>query len=280
MDKKILNIKGINFSEGMPKICISIMGQTKEEVLDNAKAVLSSNPDLVEWRADYLEALKTAADLESKQWLVAIKPVVEDILAALREIMGEKVIVFTFRSKEEGGESHLDMEQYIELNKLAVDSGKVDIIDVEAFRGVDMNSSEAAPKAADFVSSLVDYAHQKEVKVIGSRHYFEETPEQQRMVEVLMALQYADVDMPKLAVMPKTAGDVARLIDATQEMNARFADRPIITMSMAEEGMVSRFMGEAFGSAVTFASVGKASAPGQINAEGLRMLLELVHSEL
>ena len=49
---------------------------------------------------------------------------------------------------------------------------------------------------------------------------------------------------------------------------------PVVTMSMSEVGVVSRICGEAFGSALTFGAVKKASAPGQLGAEELRMVLK------
>ena len=49
-----------------------------------------------------------------------------------------------------------------------------------------------------------------------------------------------------------------------------YADRPIITMSMAATGVISRVCGEVFGSALTFGAVGKASAPGQIGSRGIK----------
>ncbi|WP_201057972.1 type I 3-dehydroquinate dehydratase, partial [Salmonella enterica] len=44
---------------------------------------------------------------------------------------------FTFRSAKEGGEQALTTEQYIALNRAAVDSGLVDMIDLELFTGDD-----------------------------------------------------------------------------------------------------------------------------------------------
>ena len=41
-------------------------------------------------------------------------------------------------------------------------------------------------------------------------------------------------------------------------------DTPIISMSMGSLGAISRMTGELFGSAVTFASLSKSSAPGQL----------------
>ena len=55
---------------------------------------------------------------------------------------------------------------------------------------------------------------------------------------------------------------------------------PIITMSMAGTGLISRISGEAFGSALTFGTAGKASAPGQMDAKELRQVLTLLHENM
>ncbi|MET1176254.1 type I 3-dehydroquinate dehydratase, partial [Paenibacillus amylolyticus] len=80
-------------------------------------------------------------------------------------------------------------------------------------------------------------------------------------------------DLPKIAVMPETTADVLRLLEATCTMNEKYADRPIITMSMAGKGIISRLAGEVFGSAMTFGAAKKASAPGQIAAGELKEIL-------
>ena len=48
-------------------------------------------------------------------------------------------------------------------------------------------------------------------------------------------------------------------------------------MSMSSIGLTSRLVGEQFGSAITFASVGKASAPGQIDYQELNQMLDIIH---
>ena len=87
-------------------------------------------------------------------------------------------------------------------------------------------------------------------------------------------------DIPKIAVMPQTKKDVLTLLSATEEMASDYADRPIITMSMAGTGVISRLCGEVFGSSMTFGAAGKASAPGQIGAEKLHQALQIVHDAL
>lgn len=51
-------------------------------------------------------------------------------------------------------------------------------------------------------------------------------------------------------------------------------------MSMGQSGIISRLSGEIFGSAVTFGTIGAASAPGQIDLDSLRMVLQLLHKHI
>ena len=75
--------------------------------------------------------------------------------------------------------------------------------------------------------------------------------------------------------MPKSPGDVLALLGATWTTSQQ-ATRPLITMSMTATGVVSRLAGGTFGSCAT---VGKASAPGQIPVAQLRAALAIVHAE-
>ena len=50
----------------------------------------------------------------------------------------------------------------------------------------------------------------------------------------LRKMQSFDADIPKIALMPQSTSDVLTLLAATLEMQEQYADRPIITMSMAK----------------------------------------------
>ena len=93
-------------------------------------------------------------------------------------------------------------------------------------------------------------------------------------------MQDMNADISKIAVMPACRQDVLTLLLATLEMTEKYADRPIITMSMAGTGVVSRLVGESFGSALTFGAASQASAPGQIDVEQLRQVLDIIHESL
>lgn len=84
------------------------------------------------------------------------------------------------------------------------------------------------------------------------------------MKQELLRIKASGADIAKLAVMPNTPLDVVRLLQATAEVKEEAPDYPLITMAMGGLGAVSRISGQVFGSCMTFASFGKASAPGQL----------------
>ena len=93
---------------------------------------------------------------------------------------------------------------------------------------------------------MIQEAHSYGVKVIASNHDFAKTPEKDEIVRRLRKMQTLGADIPKIALMPNCKKDVLTLLEATLEMSEQYADRPIITMSMAGTGVVSRLTGETF----------------------------------
>ena len=100
------------------------------------------------------------------------------------------------------------------------------------------------------------------------------------MLEGLRAMAGAGADVAKLAVMPRSARDVARLLAVTAQASEELG-LPVVTMSMGALGAVSRVSGAVFGSALTFATVdGGPSAPGQLPIEQVRAGLRLLSARL
>lgn len=251
---KPVEVRGIRIGEGIPKICAPIVGRTKEEIIREAEKICGAPVDIAEWRADWFDGI--------------FKPCqAEEVLRKLRDILGGRPLLFTFRTAEEGGKRKAEPERYRELNREAASTGYIDLLDVEMFRG------------DESVEELIRAAHGYGVKVIVSNHDFNRTPACGELIDRLRRMQELGADICKLAVMPENAQDVLTLLSATEMMVREYADRPVITMSMAQEGIVSRLCGELFGSAVTFGAVGKASAPGQIGVRELENILGILHKE-
>ncbi len=245
-----LKIRDIELGAGKPKICVPLTGADREELLGEARAAAAKKVELVEWRGDCFDEISNLSKME-------------EMARELRSEMGNCPILFTCRTED--GQFSIDVKSYIELNKRMISTRCIDLVDVELFMG-------------DIVCrELVEYAHAHGVAVIISNHEFEQTPDVDVMVGRMQTMRYLGADIPKLAVMPKKPQDVLKLLRATDSYNQWYGDGPIITMSMGKTGVVSRICGETFGSAVTFATVGRASAPGQISVDEVRMILDILH---
>ena len=114
------------------------------------------------------------------------------------------------------------------------------------------------------------------MKTIVSSHDFSRTPSREEMLNRLLQMEEGGADIAKLAVMPEHPEDVLELLSVTCQFSDGAGHIPLITMSMGELGCVSRLCGRIFGSAVTFGSAGCASAPGQISAEELSRILQIL----
>ena len=249
-DVNSIRVRELVIGEGMPKICVPIVEKSKTEILKMAKEIVNSSADMVEWRVDWFESV---FDIEK----------VVEVAAELRKILRKMPLLFTFRTKAEGGEQEIAYQQYAELLCQVADTKLVDMIDVEIY----INGE---------VKGLVSELKQKDIVVVGSNHDFEKTPSKEEIIRRLCHMQDIGADILKMAVMPQKQSDVITLMDATKEMVSEYAQHPVVTMSMSEMGIVSRLEGQLFGSAVTFGALTKTSAPGQINVEKLKKGLEKV----
>ena len=128
--------------------------------------------------------------------------------------------------------------------------------------------------------SEITEQNQDRLIIVIPAYDFAKTPEKDEIVRRLRKMQTLGADIPKIALMPNCKKDVLTLLEATLEMSEQYADRPIITMSMAGTGVVSRLTGETFGSALTFGAASKASAPGQIGVHELKQVLDIIHKSL
>lgn len=244
---KTVTIENVTFGEGQPKIIVPLVGKTRSDILQEAEIAIQSNCDVVEWRIDHFEEV---LDFEKTA----------NFSKEVKKAVGKPLLV-TFRTSKEGGVCPLEDKKYFELYHTLLKQGAADLLDVELFM----------PEIG--VRDLVDCAHKKGKKIIMCNHDFDKTPSKEEIIRRLQLMQTKGADICKIAVMPQSAHDVIVLLDATQEMYQQYADRPLITMSMGELGVISRISGTTFGSAATFGAAKKASAPGQISVAELQTIL-------
>ena len=257
---KTVKVRGVELGVGVPKIIVPIVAKERKTIIEKAKEITELPADLVEWRADFYQDLFNTPEL-----LYTLKE--------LRGTLGNTPILFTIRTKPEGGETAPSIEDYTSTNTAIAQSGNADMIDVEMFReNTDWNG-----QVSEMSSQLTKEIHSAGCLVVGSRHNFTCTPSKAEIVTTLRHQQEAGADIPKVAVMPKSRADVMELLSASVEFADKYADRPFLTISMGARGMITRTACELSGSCMTFGAAGQGSAPGQIQVRDLKGMLELVH---
>ncbi|MDE6209485.1 MAG: type I 3-dehydroquinate dehydratase [Lachnospiraceae bacterium] len=242
------------FKKGKSKICVPLMGRTEDEIFENLSNIQKHYFDIIEWRADYY-----------KEVLIAKKSI--EIIKKIKNIIGNRGLLFTIRTSFEGGEIEISKEKYKEVLTAVLENSNIDMVDIEFMMG------------KETISDIIHKAHNNNILVIGSNHDFVETPEADEIYNRLLEMKKAGMDISKIAVMPKSKSDVVKLFEATAKINEDVKDIYTITMSMGNTGEISRVIGSYFGSVMTFGAVGNVSAPGQIEADKLYDIIKKIEME-
>lgn len=247
---KSIRVGELSIGEGRPKICVPMVGSTREELRREADKIVELKPDLVEWRGDFFGQIDDFTKVKEQ-------------LKVIKDRICHIPLLFTFRSQKEGGNKEISVADYVNLNQLVSKTGLADLVDVELF----FDKS----RGKELISSIQEEGS----KVIASNHEFFLTPSVEVMTGRLLEMDVSGADILKLAVMPSNAADVLNLLTATNQMK-ELTQKPVVTMSMGGLGLISRLSGEIFGSAISFGALENASAPGQIPLSELKNMLQLL----
>lgn len=118
----IVEVRNVKIGEGIPKITVPVVGTNNVELIEEVKGLKGIKLDIVEWRVDFYENVE---DIEK----------VKEILGEIRKVLADTPILFTFRTKKEGGEREVPVEYYVKLNCEIAKTKQVDLVDVELFTG-------------------------------------------------------------------------------------------------------------------------------------------------
>ncbi len=233
---------------GFPKICAPVVESTQDGIIRMAEAIYKSEADIMEWRVDHYKDFHNIEE-------------VNKMLSGIREVLKDKPLLFTFRTSHEGGAADISYNEYAAL--LSTAGVNADLVDVEAYRQGDIKG---------LIKKL-----EKQAVVIGSYHDFNSTPSTKEIIDRLAYIKDMGAGIPKIAVMPRNKMDVTRLMEATLLAREKLGGGAVITMSMAEMGLISRVAAEFTGSVVTFGCIGRPSALGQIEVSRLKELMMGLH---
>ena len=237
-----IEIKGVIIGEGKPKVCVPIVESHDEAILNKLKEFNELEVDMIELRIDFYENIHQEDALRN-------------LFLNIAALQIQKPVILTIRTAAEGGEVEIEANEF-------------DIYDVELALGTNM------------AIELRTLIHDAGKYMLMSSHNFDRTPEVDSLMQKFRSMDSLEADIMKVAVMPEDYQDLLNLLSFTVQAKHEYAQKPIVTMSMSSIGLTSRLVGEQFGSAITFASVGKASAPGQIDYQELNQMIDIIHKNI
>ena len=226
-------------------ICVSLAESTSEALL-KCLGQVAVKADLAEVRLDCLK------DVDRLDFIDLLKD-------------RPCPLIFTNRSRDEGGRFSGSEQDRIGLLKQAVSAG-ADYVDIE------LRTDPA------YREDVVQRAREAGTKLIISFHDFLNTPPKERLVEVLDLQRQAGADISKIVTMAEGPRDVLNIFSLY--FKALDGDFPLIAFCMGTFGKMSRLVCPSLGAYLTYCSSaeGHEAAPGQITLDDMTALVDYLSS--
>lgn len=222
---------------GTPRVAVGFNDKIQSIAI---KKGLSKGIDIAEIRIDQFSSYKH-----------------EYVLEELKQYKGIPTIA-TIRLKSEGGGWCLSEEERLSLFKVVIPH--VDAVDIEL-------------QATAILHEVIGAAQEADKLAVVSYHNFEETPPVSELTALIDEAKSIGADIVKIAAQVQGKQDVQDLARVTLENAAK----NIIIIGMGSEGLVTRFFFPALGSLITFAYVGRPTAPGQLHFDDAFDLLRTLY---
>ncbi|MGZ7047329.1 MAG: type I 3-dehydroquinate dehydratase [Methanobacterium sp.] len=192
------------------------------------------------------KAIKSGADILEFRIDALRNPVADEVNNIIKEI--DYPVIATNRMKDEGGFFKGSDEERTSL--LIEVAPNVDIVDIELqtdeeFRQKVINASK---------STIVSY------------HNFKNTPSSNELLDIVKMEQEIG-NIAKFAVMPEDYKDTLTVLKVLSEV------QNTIGIAMGDMGRYTRLVAPVFGSPITYASIDKESALGQLDVQTTKEIL-------
>lgn len=220
---------------------------------------LRSNPNLIEFRYDYIDDVQQITKNFVNELLANVQPKIP--------------VIFTFRAHKEGGQMKIDEAIRFEILKTLVLS-QPNYLDIE------MNTEKR------ILSEMINLANLNDVNLIFSYHNFDETPSYETVsVQINNILDSLREDygldsqkmeriILKMIFTARKFEDNLIPLKLCKEISKE--NMKVISFCMGTLGIFSRILCVLNGSFLTYGSIDEKTAPGQIDITNLREALNVL----
>ncbi|MGC8817423.1 MAG: type I 3-dehydroquinate dehydratase [Candidatus Hadarchaeum sp.] len=221
-----------------PAVCGVIQGRDVREMSRAVSLALKKGAELVELRIDSLR--------DRWEWQKILKI--------------NLPLIFTNRPKREGGAFAGSEKERVRIILEAIEN-KVPCIDIEF----------STPR--DLRDEVVNAAKREGVSVLMSWHDFSRTPATKVLKTMAEKMVSSGGDLIKVVTLAREPADAIRILDFLVDIQDKISI-PVIAFAMGEAGKITRIASPLLGSPFTYASVGRPTAPGQLDVAGTKLLLQ------
>ena len=212
----------------MIRICASITERNRKDCLKAFSQAKKLGIRLAELRIDFLDEPKDATRIINELKMPTIA---------------------TNRNKKEGGKFNGSEEERMNALMGAIDAG-CEFVDIELSTNKNLRGG------------VINFAKKHKCKVIVSAHDFKKTPDM-RILNKLLDEERKIADIGKIVPFGRNLEDTIKIFNLLRVANS--VKFPLITFAMGPLCSFSRIATPLFGSFLTYASVGKPSAIGQLS---------------
>jgi len=216
-------------------LCACLAENTIEKCMEKASKI---DTRMIEHRIDYLDDIGPL----DKLYQVIKQPVVS-----------------TIRPKWEGGRYTGSENSRLDIIKKAIDA-ECAAVDIEL----------STPK--ENRDAAVKYAKRKSALVILSRHVTYGTPSLPELIGLTDMMREQGADIGKLVTTANTLEDCNTIMEL--QKHSMTMEFPLVSFAMGKIGLLTRVSSLKYGAPFTYVSSGEETAPGQVNAFVMRMLME------
>ena len=111
---KSFKVRGKQISDEAVTICAPLCAQKRFDLLSETRRIVSSCAPMVEWRLDLCQEAWTEETLQLT-------------MTALREVLGERILLVTIRTAKEGGAFAAGSARYQQLYRWVLASGQAPV---------------------------------------------------------------------------------------------------------------------------------------------------------
>ncbi|MHA1339014.1 MAG: type I 3-dehydroquinate dehydratase [Promethearchaeota archaeon] len=268
------------------RIAVAIPYTNINNVLQYINASLKEDINFIEIRFDYNEKFKKLQDQFKEKYIlneydrkkysdyiknnILLKNEISAILK-FKENHNNLKFIFTLRKKEEGGIYYLPESIRIDLINYLIDF-KPDFIDIES------------QLSKELLNDFNIRAKKRNVSIIFSYHNWNNTPSEGEINRIINNLRSKCPDVEPLEEGKRQNRNVLKLIFTANKITDNHTvlsicqkyssmGLKIVIFCMGNEGIPSRVGCLKFGAYLSFASISKSTAPGQIHIRDFKEML-------